>query len=1229
MPPQSEGSAEVEARTRELGEQLYLLHKSYRPSASERFQSGLMSVLMEDTSLRTSLLRFVDVLAALPESGDAGRTAALFREYFRGDYPSLPVFQRLALMVARSPLVPDLALAFLARRATRLTAGRFIVPPRPDIVANAIQKLGEGNRNVSFDLLGEAVTSEEEARQYRQAYLDLIHQLSLRPQAQQRTLGGRPCLEVSLKLSSLTSQFNPADPDGTLRMVRPGLEEIFEAAREKGIAVTVDAEQFAYRELVWHIFQSVLSPGEPLGQWADAGMVVQAYLRDVETHTQRVLEFARRRHIPFRVRLVKGAYWDYEAIVAAQNGWAVPVYRDKAATDLAFQKVVAMILEDRAPIQLAVGSHNIRAHAHTEAIRESLGLPAEAVEHQTLYRTLEPLSRALPQMGWIARDYVPVGELIPGMAYLVRRILENTSQAGFLARARFDEDPTELLTAPQLTGEDPSYLRFPHPNGFTNTATSRLFDADERGSLKEALGATRARWGKTYALRIGDEEVKTCTLVPSISPSHLDSDEPVGWVHQAGIEETERAIRMANEGALRWADRTVEDRVDIGLRAAELLKLRQEEVAAWVVHEGGRTWEEALADVEEAIDHINWNSLEVRRLSSQIKAAYRPRGVVACIPPWNFPTALPAAMTSAALMTGNAVILKSAEQTPIIAQNLVDAFHEAGVPRDALIHLPGAGETVGARLVESPDVDMVAFTGSKRVGLWIYQTASSVIPKKGGIKRVVAELGGKNAIIVFPDADMDEAVTGVLHSAFGHAGQKCSACSRVLVHREVYDRFTQRLIEAARSLPIGTADQPGTVINPVIDMSAKKRIIATADEARTEGRVLLDLLDCEGTGGACVGPLILEIRTEDAETAVVAQEEIFGPILPLIPFDKDEEAVSIVNSTAYALTLGIFSRSPTTIKKMVKACRAGNIYVNRKITGARVGIEPFGGFQLSGTGPKTGGEEYVLAFMTRREGFRSGPMAGREVQTSPTSVLAAGVRPWDSTPVADRQSILTAALDILTDNKSRLAKALGLWKGVGREEASLLADSVLKTAQNVLAAVPEISEPQPTVEIPGQTNFVLWDTPRGIGLATVDDGAGPANLAALIFGPLLAGNGLIVASGPSSYPAAQLLTDSLIKAGVPRETVLLAPPGDPFQSLAAGPVSFAAVDLTQQGTQALYRVLGVTKEDSGQAWLKALISLNEGPRPGETGFLRQFAYPKAITVQTLRHGADLELLQPG
>jgi RHH-type proline utilization regulon transcriptional repressor/proline dehydrogenase/delta 1-pyrroline-5-carboxylate dehydrogenase len=246
-------------------------------------------------------------------------------------------------------------------------------------------------------------------------------------------------------------------------------------------------------------------------------------------------------------------------------------------------------------------------------------------------------------------------------------------------------------------------------------------------------------------------------------------------------------------------------------------------------------------------------------------------------------------MTSAALMTGNTVILKSAEQTPIVAQVLVDAFHAAGVPEEALIHLPGPGETVGARLVESPDVDMMDFTGSKKVGLWIYRIAASVAPSKGGINQAVTEMGGKNAIIVFPDADMDEGVLGILYSAFGHAGQKCSAFSRVLVHREVYDRLARRLVEAARSLPVGPADDPGTVINPVINTEAREGIVAAAEAAQEKGRVLLDALRCDEVSDTSLGPLILEVAASDALTAEVAQEEIFGPVLPLIPFQTEDE----------------------------------------------------------------------------------------------------------------------------------------------------------------------------------------------------------------------------------------------------------------------------------------------------------------------------------------------------
>ena len=1225
MEPHSAG--EVEARTRELGESLHGQMQAHRPSVGERLQDRLMLLLMEDQTLRTRLLRFVDVLAALDGDRSGRRTAALFREYFGADFRHLPGVTRLALSLARSPLVPSALLAWLTRRGTRLIAGRFIVPPGPDCVSRALGCLEAGGRYPSFDLLGEAVLSDEEAHQYRGRYLELITELGQHPAARRRTPGDSPCLEVSVKLSSLTAQFNPADPQGTLERVGPALEEIYQAARGQGIGVTLDAEQYAYRELTWHIFQEVLAPGGSLEEWPDAGMVVQAYLTDSQQHARQVLDFARRRGAPFRVRLVKGAYWDHEVIVAEGAGWPVPVHRSKGATDLPYERIIGLFLEEEAPVRLAVAGHNIRSHAYAEALRESLGLPAAAVEHQTLYRTLEALSGALARMDWVARDYVPVGELIPGMAYLVRRILENTSQVGFLTRTRLHQEAAELLEAPQEGPESQAHRKPQHPTGFENSPRPRLFDAQERERFGQALAQTRTRWGATHKLHLGTEEVETPRRVSSLSPSHPDRDDPVGWVHQAGLEETERAIALANAAAPAWATRPLAERVSIGLAAAKLLLARKEAAAAWVVHEGAKNWPGALADVEEAIDHIAWAAREIQRLEARIQADYRPLGVVACIPPWNFPIALPAGMTAAALLTGNAVILKSAEATPIVAQALVDAFHEAGVPRDVLIHLPGSGSTVGARLAESPEVDMVAFTGSKKVGIGIYRTASQVTLRKGGLKRVVAEMGGKNAIVVFPDADMDEAILGILGSAFSHAGQKCSACSRVLVHREVYDHLRIRLVQAARSLPIGPADAPGTIINPVIGQEAKERIAAYGQVARREGRILLDALE-ESQGGAyCMGPLILELDPAQAKSARIAQEEVFGPILPLVPFDSQEEAVSLVNGTAYALTLGIFSRSPSTVARMIRACRAGNIYVNRETTGARVGIEPFGGFDLSGTGPKTGSQEYLTAFLTRRDAIRDDTGAMEGTPTPPGEPRPApAARPWEETPIAARLECLRRAASHLVEERPGLESAIAAWKGSSPEEAALAAVHTQQVIATVLNTAPEVAQPQPTVTVPGQKSYLLWETPRGVGIAAVDHGSDPATLAGLLYGPLLAGNGLLVSVAPGARGVAELLLKTLHRAGVPRDVLALGTTGTPLEAMAAGPVHFAVVDLAPSRARALYRVLGVTDEEAGQRWLKALISMDQGPRPGESGFLRLFTHPKAVAVQTLRHGADLELL---
>jgi RHH-type proline utilization regulon transcriptional repressor/proline dehydrogenase/delta 1-pyrroline-5-carboxylate dehydrogenase len=1232
---------QIEARTQELGRALYDLSEAHRPSLNERVQDRLMVLLMKDHKLRTRLLRFVDVLAALPRDPSGRRTAALFREYFDADFETLPWLLRPVLGAARSPLLPDLLVRKYARFWTRLIASRFIVPRKPGAIEDVLDSLQDGPRYPSFDLLGEEVVSEVEAEQYRRNYLDLLAELGRLPAAAQRTQGGASALQVSIKLSSLTSQFNPTDPDGTLARVRPALEEICDAARSLGIGVTVDAEQYAAREAVWRIVRETFGPQGAFREWPDGGMVVQAYLRDAEAHAREVIAFARARRAPFSVRLVKGAYWDYEVIVAEQKDWPVPVHRNKGATDAGFEGLVRLFLEEAARlVRLAVGSHNVRSHAYAEAVREAAGLPEGAVEHQTLFRTLEGLSRALAQMGWPERDYIPVGDLIPGMAYLVRRILENTSQIGFLGISRTNDDVAELL-APPAPGEDaPSYARPRHETGFVNGPPARFFDAAERERFQEALARTRAQWGRECLLEIGGEPLPTAEQHKSLSPSNPNPSRPVGVVHLAGIEETERAIALANAAQPAWAARPIEERAAIGLRAAAVLRERKYELAAWVVHEGAKDWHGAMADVDEAIDHVEWNARQLQRLAPLIKERYVPMGVVACIPPWNFPIALPAVSTSAALLAGNAVILKSSERTPIIAQMLVAALHDAGVPRDVLIHLPGRGAVAGARLVESSDVDMVAFTGSKAVGVQTYKTASAVAPRKGSVKRVVAEMGGKNAIVVFPEADMDEAVHAILASAFGHAGQKCSACSRVLIHEEVYERLRDRLVEAARGLPVGPADDPGTVINPVIDARARESIQKYAQIARQEGRVLLDLLEADSADGpCCLGPMIVEIGAQEAHTARIAQEEVFGPVLTLIPFTSEEEAVELVNATPYALTLGVFSRSPKTVQRMVKACQAGNIYVNRDTTGARVGIEPFGGFKLSGTGPKAGGEDYLLAFLTRREGFPTHPLPlegegqgeGETLEsrrpravTSQPSVMA--FRPWSDTPIEGRLERLHAVVRTLQESAPEVAQAIALWKGVSPAEAEAAAAAVADSIQNILDAASEIARPQKTVEVPGQETFTAWDTPRGVGLVAVDDGSDPSMLANLIAGPLAAGNGVVVATTVRQRPFAEKMIAALHQAGVPEDVVALAGERERLEALAASPIRFAAVDLDLAQTQSLYRVLGVTREDEGERGLKALISMAHGPRPGEPGFLQQFAHPKTVAIRTLRHGAELELL---
>ena len=524
------------------------------------------------------------------------------------------------------------------------------------------------------------------------------------------------------------------------------------------------------------------------------------------------------------------------------------------------------------------------------------------------------------------------------------------------------------------------------PQDFDNEPHADFTRAAVRDHVAAALAAVRPRLGAEEPLVIGGRRVQTQERIVSVNPSR--TSEVVGRVAAAGAAEIDQAVAAAGRAFEAWRDTGAEARAEILGRVAALLRERRHELTAWIVYEAGKPWPEAAGDVAEAIDFVEYYRARARELQRPLTLGRRrgevnhytreARGVVGVIAPWNFPLAILTGMTSAALATGNTVVMKPAEQTPVIAARLMEVFEAAGVPPGVVNYAPGRGEVAGDWLVRHPDVALIAFTGSQEVGTRIYATAAAT-PGSRMLKRVVAEMGGKNAIIVDDDADLDEAVQGILTSAFGYAGQKCSACSRVIGVGRVYPRLVERLAEAARTLPMGPADVPGTIVGPVIDEASRERILSYIDLGKRLARpVLLREPDAalDALGGFYVAPAIF---ADVPLSCPLAREEIFGPVLSCLPAATFEEALEIATGLDYALTGGVFSRSPVRLARARAAFRVGNLYINRATTGARVGRQPFGGRQLSGIGWQAGGPDYLMQFVetrvvtenTLRRGFAS------------------------------------------------------------------------------------------------------------------------------------------------------------------------------------------------------------------------------------------------------------------
>ncbi len=996
--PFTQGELEsIEKRTVEIGHGLFGIVDRRRPRFYHRawWDDKIMAASMRDAGVKVELFRFVDALPMLNESGNVYRHIS---EYLEPVHKGLPWGAWSALKAAGTTNLGKGLVSWVAKTGAKSFARRFIAGSNLQEVLKVAKSERAQGRAFTLDILGEAVTSTAEAEKYYRAYLELIEGVSpvvnSWPEQQKADMGvdgPLPRMNLSIKLSALDAHFDPIDPDRVTKQVGARLAEILRLARRHKAYVHVDMESYEKKDLTLHIFKKVLGDAE-FRDFPNVGIVIQCYLTDSGRDLIELRDWARERGTPVWVRLVKGAYWEHESVLAQANAWPCPVYRKKWETDDNYERQTRFLLHNHRYLRPALGSHNLRSMAHAIATSEHLQLPKAGFEFQMLYGMATAEKEALQSEGYRMRVYMSYGELIPGMAYLVRRLLENTSNDSFL-RAGLDSKVSHdrLLARPADIGKDqpPAPLRTASitnaPAGetdmnahvsalkatFPNHPPVDFAEAKNREAMQRALAEVKTKLGRHFPLVIADRAIETDERLKSVDPSF--KDRVVGYVASASAADADKAIAAAKQAFIGWASMKAARRAEFLRKLAQQMRDRYFELAAWEVYECAKGWREATADIDEAIDFCEFYAAGAIEMEAPRGAdapgehnrfEYIPRGVAAIIAPWNFPLAILTGMTAAALATGNTAIMKPAEQSSVIAGLLMEMCQAAGFPPGVVNFLPGKGEACGARLVEHPDVAIIAFTGSRPVGMAINAKAAAVSSSLTYVKRVIAEMGGKNAVIVDDDADLDEAVMGVVKSAFGFQGQKCSACSRAIILDSVYDQFVPRLVESAKSLIVGPAEDPSTNIGPVIDEAAREKVLEYVAIGKAEGREAYAAdVGKLADQGYFVGP---HVFADIKPTARLAQEEVFGPILALIRVKTLDEAIRVANDTQYALTAGIYSRSPAHLERAKRELLVGNLYINRSITGALVGRQPFGGFKMSGIGSKAGGPDYLLQFVLPR-----------------------------------------------------------------------------------------------------------------------------------------------------------------------------------------------------------------------------------------------------------------------
>jgi RHH-type proline utilization regulon transcriptional repressor/proline dehydrogenase/delta 1-pyrroline-5-carboxylate dehydrogenase len=933
--------ASLEPSIQAIGRTLYQRARAHPPG----FFAGRRALLrraIADVRLRDALFQFIDVL---PQLDSPDIVATHFRAYL-GNFELGGLFGRLLRIGGQVWMAP------LLRRAIARMASLYVVEEDAAALASTLRTIAAVPAMASLDALGEAVLSDAEA----DGYAARIHQLLAWLEA-----GSAFQPDLSIKLSALTPRFDPVDLDGSVERVLARLNPICGAAVQAGVSLTLDMESHDSRPLVLAVFRRLAEgPGIP------PGLALQAYRPDAEADLIDVLDLPWTRERPLRVRLVKGAYWDSEVALAEQRFWPSPVYTDKAATDAGFERLTALLFQAGERVYPMIASHNLRSLAHALAQARAGGRSANSWEVQMLYGMADPLAAAVIGEGARLRMYLAVGDLIGGIAYLIRRLLENTASTSVLRQAYLENTPPESLLAPPLVSSHASV----GASGFRNTPLSDFSQAEPRQVMRAALEQAATEQGQDYPLHSVPDVALAARWRDSRNPAA--PAQSLGRIEQAEPAHAQQAIRHAVAAFSGWREKPVSERARLCRVAAQIMARRRFDLAAWQVLEVGKAWREADADVAEAIDCWNYYADVAERLldwratrdfaGERNATCYEALGPTAVIAPWNFPLAILSGMSAAALVCGNPVIMKPASASQINACKLQGILLEAGFPSAVAQLLPGEGRSLGALLASHPEIAAIAFTGSREVGLELIERAYRRSPEQRRVKRVVCEMGGKNAIIVDEDADLDEAVMHILASAFGYQGQKCSAASRLIAVGRVHERLLARLADALASWPLGPPADPQFRFGPLISRQALEKAQRYFDIGCQEGRLVFQG-GVPDSDGYYFAPAIFEgIQPHHR----LAREEIFAPILAALHAPDFATALAWANDSDYALTGGVFSRLPQHLDAAQQRFRVGNLYLNRGVTGARVGIQPFGGTALSGTGVQAGGDDYLRQFLWSR-----------------------------------------------------------------------------------------------------------------------------------------------------------------------------------------------------------------------------------------------------------------------